>query len=100
MIARLSHTTPATSAESLIWKFYRKGIGRGSASPLRHAIETSSSSLRTMKKTNFDRYLEEQPQDATFAARFERAGEAWVVALQIAESRVPYRTKRRSAKRK
>jgi hypothetical protein len=53
-----------------------------------------------MKKTNFDRYLEEQLQDPRFAAPFERTGEAWVVALQIAESRVPDRTKRRSKKRK
>ena len=36
-----------------------------------------------MKKTNFDRYLKEQMQDAAFAARFERAGEAWDVALQL-----------------
>ncbi len=27
-----------------------------------------------MKKTNFDRYLEDQMQDPRFAARFERAG--------------------------
>lgn len=40
-----------------------------------------------MKKTNFDRYLEEQLQDPAFAARFERAGEAWDVALQIARLR-------------
>jgi transcriptional regulator with XRE-family HTH domain len=40
-----------------------------------------------MKKTNFDRYLEEQLQDPDFAARFERAGEAWDVALQIAALR-------------
>jgi transcriptional regulator with XRE-family HTH domain len=37
-----------------------------------------------MKKTNFDRYLEQQLQDPTFAARFKNAGEAWDVALQIA----------------
>ena len=37
----------------------------------------------TMNKTNFDRYLEEQLQDPAFAARFEQAGEAWDVALQI-----------------
>jgi transcriptional regulator with XRE-family HTH domain len=37
-----------------------------------------------MKKTNFDRYLEKQMQDPTFAARFKNAGEAWDVALQIA----------------
>lgn len=36
-----------------------------------------------MKKTNFDRYLEEQLKDPAFAARFERAGEAWDVALQL-----------------
>jgi transcriptional regulator with XRE-family HTH domain len=40
-----------------------------------------------MKKTNFDRYLEEQMQDPAFAARFEHAGEAWDVALQIAALR-------------
>jgi transcriptional regulator with XRE-family HTH domain len=40
-----------------------------------------------MKKTNFDRYLEEQLLDAAFAARFERAGQAWDVALQIAALR-------------
>ncbi len=40
-----------------------------------------------MKKTNFDQYLEEQLKDPAFAARFERAGEAWDVALQIAALR-------------
>lgn len=40
-----------------------------------------------MKKTNFDRYLEEQLQDPAFADRFKRAGEAWDVALQIAALR-------------
>jgi len=40
-----------------------------------------------MKKTNFDRYLEEQLKDPAFAARFKRAGEAWDVALQIAALR-------------
>lgn len=40
-----------------------------------------------MKKTNFDRYLEEQLRDPVFAARFERAGQAWDVALQIAALR-------------
>ena len=40
-----------------------------------------------MKKTNFDRYLEEQMQDRAFAARFKEAGEAWDVALQIAALR-------------
>ncbi|MGE5808065.1 MAG: helix-turn-helix transcriptional regulator [Nitrospirota bacterium] len=40
-----------------------------------------------MKKTDFDKYLEEQLKDLEFAARFERAGEAWDVALQIAALR-------------
>jgi transcriptional regulator with XRE-family HTH domain len=40
-----------------------------------------------MKKNNFDRYLEEQLKDPSFAARFERVGEAWDVALQMAALR-------------
>ena len=40
-----------------------------------------------MKKTNFDLYLQEQLKDAEFARRFEQAGEAWDVALQIAALR-------------
>jgi transcriptional regulator with XRE-family HTH domain len=38
-------------------------------------------------KTNFDAYLAEQLQDPAFAERFEKAGEAWDVALQIAALR-------------
>ena len=40
-----------------------------------------------MKKTNFDLYLEEQLKDPVFARRFEKAGEAWDVALQLAALR-------------
>ena len=40
-----------------------------------------------MKKTNFDNYLDQQLQDPDFATRFAVAGEAWDVALQIAELR-------------
>src|SRR5204863_5663620 len=40
-----------------------------------------------MSKTNFDLYLEEQLKDPDFAERFEKAGEAWDVALQIAALR-------------
>ena len=40
-----------------------------------------------MRKTNFDRYLDEQLKDPVFAERFETAGEAWDVALQIAALR-------------
>ena len=34
-----------------------------------------------MKNTNFDRYLAEQLKDPEFARRFQKAGEAWDVAL-------------------
>ena len=40
-----------------------------------------------MKRTNFDRYLDEQLKDANFAERFEQAGEAWEIALQLAALR-------------
>jgi len=40
-----------------------------------------------VKKTNFDKFLEEQLRDPDFAKRFKRAGEAWDVALQIAALR-------------
>jgi len=36
-----------------------------------------------MKSTNFDQYLDEQIKDAGFAPRFEQAGEAWDIALQL-----------------
>lgn len=39
------------------------------------------------KKTNFDRYLEEQLKDKDFANRFGKAGQAWDVALQLAALR-------------
>lgn len=38
-------------------------------------------------KTNFDQYLDEQLKDPEFAGRFERAGEAWDIALQLATLR-------------
>ena len=40
-----------------------------------------------MKKTNFDQYLEQQLKDPAFAESFKGAGEAWDVALQIADLR-------------
>jgi transcriptional regulator with XRE-family HTH domain len=40
-----------------------------------------------VKKTNFDRYLDQQLADPAFAARFAAAGEAWDVSLQIARLR-------------
>lgn len=46
---------------------------------------------RPMNKTNFDRYLAEQLKDPAFAARFERAGEAWDVAIaEIRRRRSPW----------
>lgn len=57
-------------------------------SPAREGADASLAQVSgMMKKTNFDRYLEEQLKDSAFAARFERAGEAWDVALQIAALR-------------
>jgi transcriptional regulator with XRE-family HTH domain len=38
-------------------------------------------------QTNFDRYLENQLKDPDFAARFQKAGEAWDVAVQLAALR-------------
>jgi transcriptional regulator with XRE-family HTH domain len=35
------------------------------------------------KQTNFDAYLEGQLRDPDFASRFQKAGEAWDVALQL-----------------
>ena len=40
-----------------------------------------------MKRTNFDLYLERQLKDPAFAERFEQAGAAWDVALQLAALR-------------
>ncbi len=40
-----------------------------------------------MSKTNFDAYLEEQLRDPAFRERFEQAGQAWDVALQLIELR-------------
>ena len=39
------------------------------------------------RRTNFDRYLEEQLKDKDFADRFRKAGQAWDVALQLAALR-------------
>jgi transcriptional regulator with XRE-family HTH domain len=38
-------------------------------------------------KANFDKYLDEQLKDPAFAKRFRHAGEAWDVAMQIAQLR-------------
>ena len=38
-------------------------------------------------KTNFDSFLEKQRQDPDFGERFEKAGEAWDIAVQLAALR-------------
>jgi len=38
-------------------------------------------------KTNFDSYLDEQLRDPDFRERFEKAGEAWDIAVQLAALR-------------
>lgn len=40
-----------------------------------------------MKSSNFDTFLEEQLREPEFAERFQRAGQAWDVALQLAALR-------------
>ncbi len=39
------------------------------------------------KMTNFERYLEEELKDPDFKERFERAGEAWEMAMKLAALR-------------
>ena len=39
------------------------------------------------RQSNFDLYLEEQLKDPDFAERFEKAGEAWDVAVKLASLR-------------
>ena len=39
------------------------------------------------RQTNFDRYLQDQLEDPDFALRFEKAGEAWDLAIQLAALR-------------
>jgi len=39
------------------------------------------------RQTNFDIYLEDQLKDPDFAERFEKAGDAWDVALRLAALR-------------
>jgi transcriptional regulator with XRE-family HTH domain len=39
------------------------------------------------KQTNFDLYLEEQLKDPSFVERFEKAGQAWDVAIKLATLR-------------
>jgi transcriptional regulator with XRE-family HTH domain len=40
-----------------------------------------------MKPTNFDRYLKDQLCDPAFKKRFEQAGAAWDVAIQLTDLR-------------
>ena len=42
---------------------------------------------KTMKPTNFDRYLASQLKDPVFAELFRQAGEDWDIALQLSALR-------------
>jgi transcriptional regulator with XRE-family HTH domain len=39
------------------------------------------------RKTNFDKYLEEQLKDKDFTKRFKNAGDAWDIAIKLATLR-------------
>jgi len=41
------------------------------------------------RKTNFDLYLEEQLKDPAFEEQFEKASEAWDIALQVTSTCKP-----------
>ena len=36
------------------------------------------------RKTNFDKYIEDQLEDPDFVTRFEQAGKAWDIAIKMA----------------
>lgn len=50
-------------------------------------MDSSVEFSELMRKTNFERYLDEQMKDPAVSARFEKSGEAWDVALQLAALR-------------
>lgn len=56
-------------------EFYESATGKN---PVRESMK---------RRTNFDKYLAEQLNDRAFAERFEKAGQAWDVALRIAALR-------------
>ena len=64
-------------------EFYETSSGR---CPVRDFLD-GLKEYRMKRRTNFDRYLENQLKDRDFAARFQKAGEAWDVALQLAALR-------------
>jgi transcriptional regulator with XRE-family HTH domain len=39
------------------------------------------------RKTNFDKYLDQQLKDKDFAASFKKAGEAWDIAIKLSALR-------------
>ncbi len=55
--------------------------------PNRYGMTYTSFAISMKDSNNFDRYLEEQLQDPEFAERFNKAGKAWDVALQLADLR-------------
>ena len=64
-------------------EFYEMSSGR---CPVRDFLDELKE-YRMKRRTNFDRYLESQLKDRDFAARFQKAGEAWDVAVQLAALR-------------
>jgi len=46
--------------------------------------------FKMTRDTNFDQYLQEQLRDPEFAERFNKAGEAWDVAMQLTALRKSY----------
>jgi len=46
--------------------------------------------FRMIRETNFDQYLKEQLRDPEFAERFNKAGEAWDIAMQLTALRKAY----------
>ena len=43
-----------------------------------------------IRETNFDQYLQKQLMDPEFAERFNKAGEAWDIAMQLTALRKAY----------
>ena len=43
-----------------------------------------------IRETNFDQYLQKQLRDPEFAERFNKAGEAWDIAMQLTALRKAY----------
>jgi len=67
----------------------QQGLGHPGSRPEdgRGAPERLANKVRSVRKTNFDSYLEEQLKDTGFSERFKKAGVAWDLAVQLAALR-------------